>query len=616
MELSKVQKEAVEYLGSPTLVSAGAGSGKTRTLTAKIIYLISQGYNPANILAITFTNKAAEEMKTRLVKQTGIPSHQFPWVRTYHSACFKILKTNCNLMGYSYPIQVLSTYQQQEIIKKILIQINCDKKHLGVISSIISNAKNTGNPEAYFDKKPNYHQFKLMDIYREYEKELKSKNAVDFDNILLLTRNLLKNHDEIREKYQNLFQYILVDEYQDTNNLQEELTKLLMKNGNLFCVGDDWQAIYGFRGSNLNHFLSFSATYASAKVFRLEQNYRSANKIVEVANRLIAHNKNRMKKKCFSEISGGEIECYGFYDEEEEADWVSRKIKSLHKIGIPYDQMAVLYRTRFCSYAFEKCLRLQGIPYRMLGAKGFFERKEILDINSYLTAAVFEKDDISFERILNIPKRGIGPAIIKKIEDIRNEDMSLKQATRMIVKQQKLSKKITNELEMLLDLLDTIKKMSPKQAIVEMMNRTNYMEYLKEYSIKDKMDFTYREENIQQLLYLASQKETVEEYIEEAVLINEDREDNEKGVNLATVHASKGLEFEAVFVVACEENLFPHWKSIEQLEGLQEERRLLYVAITRASQYLYLTYAESRKGQYSLESRFLKELKLNSAKKN
>jgi len=610
IKLSAEQKAAVEYIG-PALVVAGAGSGKTRTLTAKIAYLINNGYLPENILAITFTNKAAGEMKNRLVDLTGLSVDRFPWVRTYHSACFQILKQHCSILGYKPPIQIYSEYQQQKVLKQIIAKLNIDRKYFFPIRSHISNAKNFGNPVAYFDTRQQDVLFNRIDeIYDLYEKELFEKNAVDFDNILLLTRNLLRDHQEIQNQYQSMFSYILVDEYQDTNNLQEHLTRLLLGNGSLFCVGDDWQAIYGFRGSNVEHFLAFLKNYKGSKIFRLERNYRSAKEIVETANELISNNKNRVDKDCYSKIKGGIIEINDFYSDDEEACWVAQKIESLKDAQVPFENMAVLYRTKFCSFSFEKAFRSARIPYRMLGSKGFFDRKEILDITCYLTAAVFEKDDAAFERIVNTPKRGIGPGALNKIHQMRTDSMSLQDAARRAIEDKIMPDKIYQQLGTLLNLLDDIKSMAPDAAIREIMDRANYHEYLKKYS-KTLNDYTARKENLEQLIYSASQQPTLIEYLEEASLIKEDREEKEdvtSGVNLSTMHASKGLEFFAVFVVGCEENLLPHWKSKKSESEIQEERRLMYVAMTRAAHSLFLSSANYRKGQYNYPSRFIDEI--------
>lgn len=613
MQLSKQQRTAVEHHGSPALVVAGAGSGKTRTLTAKFAHLIEQGYDPERILAITFTNKAADEMKFRLMRQTGLPLVKFPWVRTYHSACFIILKAHCELLGFQPPLQVFAEYQQKKTLQDLLVgRLNLDKKYTPTVLAEISRAKNSGDPGAYFDRCPKVANISLTDAYDLYVRALKAKNAVDFDDILLLARDILKHHDAVRDHYRGLFSYLLVDEYQDTNNLQEELTRQLVKDGRLFCVGDDWQAIYSFRGSNVDHFLTFQDKFPGARIFRLEQNFRSADEVVQVANELIHYNDNRMEKQCFSAKKGGVVELHEFFDERQEARWVARKINTLKSMGIPYEQMAVLYRTKFCSLAFEQMFRSLRVPYQMLGGKGFFDRKEIMDINCYLSAAAFPQDDVSFERIVNIPKRGIGPGTIKKIARMKTGTRGLQGAARQALKEKILTPKIYGALKGVLHLLDDIRAMAPAEAIAAVIDRMGYMDYLLNYARGNPMDLTAREENLDQLIYAASQKETLYDYLEEAALIREDRSDEDDGqpygVNLSTVHGAKGLEFGVVFVVACEEQLFPHWRSLDTEAGLEEERRLMHVSITRAEKYLYLSCTELRKGQFNQRSRFIDEI--------
>ncbi len=612
MELSAPQHEAVRYIGSPTLVVAGAGSGKTRTLTAKVAHLVGTGYDPERILAITFTNKAAEEMKRRLRVLTGLGMDRFPWVRTYHSACFRILKEHCDLLGFRKPLQIYATYQQGKLIKEVAARLDIDKKHVPALTAQISNAKNSGDPEGFLDRRPGFFRVRLMDAYRHYEKELRSRNAVDFDNILLLTRDLLRDHPDLRGRFQDHFQFILCDEYQDTNDLNEEITGLLLRDGNLFAVGDDWQSIYSFRMSNVDHFISFTRKYENARIFRLERNYRSADEIVQAANVLIDHNDRKVDKRCFSEKRGGMVEVHRFPDDRREADWVARKIRVLLETGVPYHRMAVLYRTKFTSLAFERALRLHGIPYQMLGGRGFFERKEILDLNCYITSAAFGRDDAAFERILNTPKRGIGPGTIRKIAGLKTGDMSLKDAARKALVRKILTPKLYGAISHLMTLLDDIRDLPPGEAIAEVIERTDYMAHLRSYAKADTMDFTSREENIEQLLHAASQHRTLIDYLEEAALVREDREEEEEGqsgaVNLSTVHAAKGLEFEAVFVVACEENIFPHWRSMETETALEEERRLMYVSMTRSERYLYLSSAIERRDQRNPRSRFLDEI--------
>jgi len=611
MQLSQEQQLAVEHIGTPALVVAGAGSGKTRTLTAKISYLLEKGYDASRILAITFTNKAAGEMKSRLVRLTGLHLNSFPWVRTYHSACYAILKEHCELLGYSKPLQIMSSYHQEKTMKEVASDLNYEKKHVPGLMSDISRGKNHGNPEDYFQGKNTLVQKRLTAAHTLYEQKLKEKNAIDFDNILCLTRNILKDYPDIREKYRNSFDFILVDEYQDSNNIQEELTGLLLgDHKNLFCVGDDWQSVYGFRGSNINHFLSFEDKYDHAKIFKLEQNYRSADEIVQMANLLIDNNESRMKKMCYSDKKGGNISVHRFFDEFQEAEWVTRKILVLKELGVSSDDIAVIYRTKALSLWFEKTFRKMKLSYSMMGSKGFFDRKEILDINCFLTASFYPKDDVSFERIINTPKRGIGPGMIKKIRAARSPGMGLMEAAQKVVSEKILSKKIHGELKTLLQLLSDIKDMKPDAAIRKLLKTTAFMDYLQAYS-KTKEEFVSREENIEELIYLASLKDTMEEYLEETTLVNEDREDDDddgRGVKLSTVHASKGLEFKSVFIVGCEETIFPHWKSMDSDFELQEERRLMYVAVTRAEKQLFLTSATSRRRKRASKSRFIYEI--------
>lgn len=617
MELSLQQQKAIAHYGSPALVVAGAGSGKTRTLTAKILHIINAENASMDvsrrILAITFTNKAAEEMKSRLYSLTGRGYSEFPWVRTYHSACLIILKKHCNLAGYSEPIQICSVYHQKKIATEVLVNSNLDKKHASNLLSLISRAKNSGNPERYFDERPRMPGMgiRVYDLFKRYEEKLMEANSVDFDNILLKTRDILRDHSHVRDYYRNYFTHILVDEYQDTNNLQDELTRLLLgDHQNLFCVGDDWQAVYGFRGSNVSHFLEFPKRYNRAKIFRLEQNYRSADEIVQLANGLIDFNRDKMDKKCFSTKRGGMVEIHDFSSDIDEAQWVTSRIKALNQRGegIPFDKMAVVYRTKFCSLPFEKSFRLFRVPYRLMGSQGFFERMEIMDINAYLASAVFPRDDVSFERIINTPKRGIGPAMVKKIGNIKSSGMSLQDCARVMVKERILSKKIHDALSHLLKILDDIQDMTPGEAIETIIRDTDYYEYLRHQS-KTEGEFISKKENLEQLWHSAKEKNDILEYLEEASLIREDKDDSsdsENGVALLTIHSAKGLEFDTVFVVGCEERLFPHWRSIDSGDkAIQEERRLMYVAMTRAQRHLYLSHASYRKGQSGTKSRFI-----------
>ncbi|MCP3943589.1 MAG: ATP-dependent helicase [Desulfobacteraceae bacterium] len=616
MQLSLQQQNAVDHIGSPALVVAGAGSGKTRTLTAKFSHLTAMGHDPKRILAITFTNKAAQEMKARLIEMTGLSQSSFQWVRTYHSACLMILKKHCELMGYTPPVQVFTVYQQDKLVKELCVKNNIEKKYANRILSSISRAKNSGDPQTYFDLNPGFFNIRFEDIYFQFEERLKEMNSVDFDNILLKTRDLLRDHEAVRTWYKQYFTYLLVDEYQDTNNLQEDLTNLLLgEHRNLFCVGDDWQSVYGFRGSNINHFLQFPDKYKDSKIFRLEENYRSANEIVQIANDVIDYNPDKMEKKCFSKKKGGVVEIHNFMSDGHEAEWVAKRVKAMNRggQGIPFDKMAVIYRTKFCSLPFERIFRAFRVPYRMMGSQGFFERMEILDINSYLSAAYFPNDDLSFERVVNTPKRGIGPSMVKKIAAMRTQGTSLQDAARIMVQDRVLTKKVHENLSSFLEILDVIQSQAPAAAIETVIDRTGYYEYL-EKKVKTNTEFISKKENIEQLIYTARSKKDLLEYLEESALIREDKKDedeqNSKEIALLTIHSAKGLEFDTVFIVGCEERLFPHWRSIDDGDqAIYEERRLMYVAMTRAERFLYLTHSKYRKGEFATRSRFLDQIK-------
>ena len=610
MRLSAQQQAAVEHMGSPALVVAGAGSGKPRTLTARFARLMERGVSSRRILAITFTNKAAGEMKSRLMQMTGLMDTDFPWVRTYHSACYMILKKHAPKLGYRLPLEIYSSYHQQKTIKEICLAQNIDKKHAPAILSEVSRAKNSGNVNRYFDGMDLLMKSRTQGIYETYEKILKEKNALDFDNILCLTRDLLRDFPEVREEYTSKFQHILVDEYQDTNNIQEEITRLLLGHENLFCVGDDWQAVYGFRGSNVNHFLSFKDKYPKAQIYRLEQNYRSADEIVQLANQLIGFNESRMDKHCFSEKKGAVVQTRTFFNEFEEAEWVAKRIANEAASGTDYEDMVVMYRTKALSLWFEKALRSLQIPYQMVGSKGFFERKEILDLNCYLLAAFYPADDVAFERIVNTPKRGIGPSMISKISQARVGIMGLQESARRMVKDRVLSKKIHEGLSGLFELLDRIKEMAPDEAIREILQKTGYLDYLEGYCKSGSSEFETRKDQIEELIHTASLTDNLADYLEDVNLIQEDKDDDGggKGVHLSTVHASKGLEYQMAFIVGLEEQLFPHWRSMESDQELEEERRLMYVALTRAESHLYLTSAGSRRKKRTRKSRFFYEV--------
>lgn len=619
--LTPPQKEAVESIGRPVLVAAGAGSGKTRTLTAKIAYLVNVlGYDPARILAITFTNKAAEEMKRRLEAMTGRPPQAFPWVRTFHSACFQLLKEHCELLGYTRPLSIHSEYQQRVDMKKALAELDIDTTYLNAYRAAVSRAKNSDDPRgclAASARLPRIHE--VFDLYNHI---LALHNAVDFDDILSLTREMLTKDEGIRRRCQDLFDYILVDEFQDSNAVQCAIMDLLLRDGNLTVVGDDYQSIYQFRGADPSFFIHFPKNYPHAKVVRLEENFRSTRPIVAAAEALIAKNVSRIEKKCFSRLDGKPVEVRRFLSDDHEAQWVADKCRAIHVAhGTPFREMAVLYRTKFCSMVLERAMRQKGVPYTMMGGRGFFERREVQDIHAYLVSALNPKDDVAFERILNVPRRGLGSATLKKILGTGGSGTPLQEKCRRALHRGLLGKKVAVAVEDLLVLLERIRNLKPHEAIRAVVEATRYEEYLRAVS-EGEDDFISRMENIEQMIHAASEAADVESYLEACALIREDQDDAEagSGVRLATFHAAKGLEFHVVFVVGLEEGLLPHWRSVqapgttetapvgESLQGVEEERRLLYVGMTRAARELYLSHAMARKGDLVKPSRFLMDL--------
>ncbi len=416
--LSKVQTEAVEHLDGPALICSGAGAGKTSTIIAKYEHLIKTGYEPGRVLCITFTNKAANELKDRLTKSTGRWIKDFPWVRTFHSSMLQILKANASAAGFKNPITIYDGTDQLGLIKNILENsFNMEGKYARAVRAHIGRAKNSLKPDMHIHSAKEFR--KLEFIFEAYNQRLKESNAMDFDDIMIHALNLLKDEPEIRTRYQDYFQYILLDEHQDSNPIQNAIIKLLVKDGNITVVGDFSQSIYSFRGAEPRYFARFPAEYEGTKVFMLEQNYRSTTPIVEFGNEIISFNHEEIKKNCFSTKPGALPSLRSFENSYHEARWVADKCRSYRYDGVPLEQMAVLYRTTFVSRILEKAFNELGVPYKLVGGVSFFERREIKDLTSYLACAVNPKDDVAFERILNVPKRGIGKKSIQKIRDDR-----------------------------------------------------------------------------------------------------------------------------------------------------------------------------------------------------
>lgn len=615
--LSRIQTEAVKHLDGPALICSGAGAGKTSTIVAKYEHLIDAGYDPGRVLCITFTNKAANELKDRLTKSTGRWIKDFPWVRTFHSSMLQILKAHASAIGFKNPITIYDGTDQIGLIKNILENgFNMDGKFARAIRAHIGRAKNSLKPDAYIHS---VKEFRKLDfIFEAYNRRLKESNAMDFDDILVHALNLLENEPRIRTSYQDYFQYILLDEHQDSNPIQNAIIKLIVNGGNITVVGDFSQSIYSFRGAEPQYFARFPAEYAGTKVFLLEQNYRSTAPIVELGNEIISFNHEEIKKNCFSTKPGSLPSLRSFENSYFEARWVADKCRAYRYDEIPYEQMAVLYRTSFISRILEKAFNEMGVPYKLVGGVSFYERREIKDLISYLACAVNPKDDVAFERILNVPKRGIGKKSIQKIRDIDLPGASLMEKSPVAIQKKTGLQRVAGEIGMVLFILDCIKNMPPRQALEEIIDITHYDKYIETYAGDgDEAGVIARQENIKELLSIAEGRETIEEFLEDCSLRSEDEDDEEdkdRGVRLSTIHAAKGLEFHTVFLPACEINILPHWRSVDEDEGnfnggkVEEERRLFYVACTRAELNLHISYARMRQNKPSGISPFLLEL--------
>lgn len=614
--LSKVQTAAVEYLDGPALICSGAGAGKTSTIVAKFEHLIESGYEPGRVLCITFTNKAANELKDRLTKSTGRYLREFPWVRTFHSSMLQLLKAHAEVIGFKNPISIYDGSDQIGLIKNILENsFNMEGKYARAIRGHIGRAKNSIEPDAYIHSVKEFRKLDL--IYEQYNQRLRESNAMDFDDILRHALDLLRRSEEVRAHYQDFFQYILLDEHQDSNSIQNAIIKLLVKNGNITVVGDFSQSIYGFRGAEPDYFARFPEEYEGTKVFLLEQNYRSTAPIVELGNEIISFNEEKIKKNCFSSKPGNPPALRGFDNSYLEGRWVAEKCRTYHYDGLPYERIAVLYRTTFISRILEKAFNESGVPYKLVGGVSFFERREIKDITSYLACAVNPKDDVAFERILNVPKRGIGKKSIEKIRDIDMPGASLMEKSPIAIQKKIGLQKVAGGIGMVLFILDRIRNLPPRQAIEEVIEITQYDKYLETYVGEgDDSGLVSRMENLDELLSIAEGKETIDAFLEDCSLRTEEEDDEaeERGVRLSTIHAAKGLEFDTVFLVACESEILPHWRSVEEDGGnfnggsVQEERRLFYVACTRAERMLNITYARMRQNKPSGISPFLEEL--------
>lgn len=614
--LNDRQKEAVVNTDGPMLILAGAGSGKTKVLTTKVAYLIEEkNIDPNNILAITFTNKAAKEMKERIFKLEG-NSAFYIQISTFHSFGLKILKENCELLGYEKNFTILDSDDSLSIIKKIMKELNIDanKYNPKAIKNVISNNKNEIiDPEKYSLYVNTDFDEIALEVYRKYEKSLKINNAVDFDDLLILPLKLFNNNPGVLQKYQEKYKYVFIDEYQDTNEPQYILSKMISaKYKNITVVGDADQAIFTWRGANYKNILNFEKDYKDAKVVLLEENYRSTKTILNAANNVIKNNKVRKEKNLWTQNEkGSKITYYKAFDEKDESNYVVNEIKKLIEKGVNPKDICVLYRANAQSRTVEEAFLTSNISYNIVGSYAFYNRKEIKDLIAYLKLIYNNKDDVSLLRVINYPKRGIGN---KAIENLAIKSNVLDKSLYEVIDSGK-------ELKFK-NMIEEIKKEESHLTLTELIDVVLDKSGMKK-SLEDEksIEADIRLENLEEFKSIAKAMEinegivSLEELLDKLALVSdvsEQKNDNEDKVTLMTMHAVKGLEYDYVFVVGVEEGLFPHSNSLESNDELEEERRLCYVAITRAKKKLYLINARSRilygKVSSNVPSRFINEI--------
>lgn len=628
-ELNDKQREAVLYRGGPLLILAGAGSGKTRTLTYRIAQLISEGVRPDRILAITFTNKAAAEMKERISRLVPF-GHLSIWMGTFHGICLRILRREADKLEYNSNFVIYDTADQETVVKSCMRELNIDAKKISpkAVVSAISRAKNELMDADDLAANSDRHDFfaqRSAQIYQLYQQKLRDNNAMDFGDLIMNTVILFKLFPQVLDYYQSKFEHILVDEYQDTNHAQYVLVKLLAaKHRNLCVVGDDDQSIYRWRGADLQNILDFEEDYPDAKVIRLEQNYRSTQVILDAANAVIANNAFRKPKRLWTDKQGGElIGYYQAYDERDEADFVAKSIEALEMHEYDFSDMAVLYRTHAQSRVIEEALMRHAIPYQIIGGLKFYERREIKDILAYLRLLVNPDDDVSLMRIINVPKRGIGIRTVEKLQNYaEREDISLYQALEQAHLIPGVGSRTLKNLHGFYQLIGTLRQMASflaiSEVILEVAEKTGY---LKELRGQQTIEAETRIENIKELQSVAKDfanrnpDASLEDFMAEISLqteVDAMTDSEQSRVVLMTLHSAKGLEFPVVYLVGLEEGVFPHSRSLFDEEELEEERRLCYVGMTRAKERLYLVHATMRtlygETRYNSPSRFLEEV--------
>lgn len=626
--LNREQQQAVQHTEGPLLILAGAGSGKTKVLTVRIAYLLAQGVNPYEILAITFTNKAAKEMKSRVEGLVGDVANRI-WLSTFHSFCAKFLRFELdNFLGYNSNFTIYDTSDSQVVIKAALKALNLDDKYypVGAMISAISDAKNKLMFASDYRKQArDFYQQKVADVYEYYERELRKNNALDFDDLLLVAVKLLQSNAAVLEKYSKRFKYVMIDEYQDTNHAQYLLAYLLSSHWkNIAVVGDADQSIYAWRGADIQNILDFEKDYPNCTSIKLEQNYRSTKIILDAANAVIDNNEGRPEKNLWTDkVEGAKIQHFTAQSEHEEAAFIGDTIVKKHDIhGVPYGDMAILYRTNAQSRVLEEALIKRALPYTMVGGTKFYDRKEIKDVLAYLRVLYNPFDDLSLLRIINVPKRSIGATTVSKLQDYARENgtslfMTLTQLHLVDTIKGKTKEKLEEFGILIFTLVAEMDDKSVLDILEAILDRTGYLAQLEEST--DPQDQAHAE-NIGELLSVAKDFQdtnptgTVEDFLEQVALVNDvdSFEQEESKVTLMTLHAAKGLEFPIVFLGGLEEGLFPHSRTLMNPEEIEEERRLAYVGITRAEKELYISNATTRTvfGRTSsyLPSRFIDEI--------
>jgi len=611
--LNKEQIKAITHIGGPMLVLAGAGSGKTKVLTNRIAYLIEQGVDSENILAITFTNKAAKEMKNRVISLIGNVAYNIQ-ISTFHSLGLKIIKENHEILGYDKNFTIIDSDDALTVIKKIMKDLNMNHEYYNAreIRNKISSAKNELMDVAKFSKLE--YDKRIVEVYHQYLLKLKNGNSVDFDDLLILPIKLFRNYPHILDYYQDKYQFILIDEYQDTNEAQYILSKMLAnKHKNIFVVGDNDQAIYAFRGANYKNILNFEKDYPDCKVIMLEENYRSTKMILDAANSVIKHNKARKDKNLWSNNPIGEkINYIKTEDEKSEANFIAEEIKKLKDSGVTLEDIAVLYRTNAQSRTLEEAMLKNNIPYKIIGSFYFYNRREIKDLLCYLRLIANQKDDVSLLRAINTPKRGIGNKTIENLTTKAFEEgISLFEAID--------SGKELKFKELILQLKEKSVSLSLTELVDLVLDKSGMKH---ELETSKELESEIRLENLNEFKSITKNYEdefgviSLEDFLNEVSLVSDmsEHQDSTNKVSLMTIHAVKGLEFDYVFVAGVEEGIFPHYNAINEgtVSGIEEERRLCYVAITRAKKKLWLLNAKKRmlfgNLQINMPSRFLEEI--------